>query len=324
MASIKLFGRGRSAAAPVGGAKVSAAQIADAFTGLSTAAVSTTWRCRHGAGASIGEGAVDFEARRSRATVIRGKSTYEYVRQGASVFRAAVPEESLDADADADTADVDLDGDGDEAADVDKDAQGAAGEDLRWETFSEHDACGVHAYAEPTVLAAGVRAAGAVQVRDMAEYDGKLLAAYSVTVKPKPSDPDRLLARLARHLRDHGANTIVVTAFADESEWDDGGDELIVLGDADEDVVELDSGGRVNGAGAGGSGGAGAQGGEGGPRIVRLRIELPHWTPADDPTADHAVSVELFELGDPVEIEVPDGEGAARRSSRSCADLALF
>jgi hypothetical protein len=214
--------------------------------------------------------------------VIRGKSTYEYVREGASVYRAAVTEE---------------------------------GGEPEWESFSEHDACGVHAYAEPAVLAAGVRAAGAVQARDMEEFDGRMLAAYSVTLKPKPADPDRLLARLARQLRDHGANTIVVTAFADESGWDDETDEPMMLGGADSVDDDVAEGGERNGDGAHSSGG---------PRIVRLRIELPHWTPADDPTADHAVSVDLFEFGDPVEVEVPDVEDAARRSSRSCADLALF
>jgi hypothetical protein len=253
---------------------VDAAQIAEALSGLTAAAVSTTWRCRHGAGLSMGEGAVDFEARRSRATVIRGKFTFDYVRVGASVYRAAVPE--------------DAEGDGDEKEDAER----------AWESFSEHDACGVHAYTEPAVLAAGVRAAGSVQPRDAEEFDGALLAAYSVTLKPKPADPDRLLARLARQLRDHGANTVVVTAFADESGWDEQTDEP--LEDAD------------------GADGADVA------RIVRLRIELPHWTPADDPTADHAVSVDLFELGEPVEIEVPDADAATRRTFRSCADLALF
>jgi hypothetical protein len=261
MASIRLFGRGRNAAAPSAPA-VGAAQIADVLAGLGSAAVSTTWRCRHGPGLGIGEGAVDFAARRSRATVIRGRSTYEYVRSGSSVFRAALSE----------------DGDDGEPA---------------WQSFSEHDACGVHAYAEPAVLAAGVRAAAAVTAcRDLEEFGGEMLAGYAVTLKPKPADPDRLLARLARQLRDHGANTLVVTAFAADAGWD---------GQAEEPA----------GAGAG-------------PRIVRLRLELPHWTPADDPTADHAVSVDLFDFGDEVAIEVPDGEGAARRASRSCSDLALF
>ena len=265
MASIRLFGRGRNAAAASKPA-VGAAQIADVLAGLSAAAVSTTWRCRHGDGLSIGEGAVDFTARRSRSTVIRGKSTYEYVRSGSNAFRAAVTEE---------------------------------GGDPEWEAFAEHDACGVHAYAEPAVLAAGVRAAGAVVAREAEEFDGALLAAYAVTLKPKPADPDKVLARLARQLRDHGANTIVVTAFVEESGWDEQNDEPAQDDDGDDE-------------------------GEGGPRIVRLRLDLPHWTPADDPTADHAVSVELFEFGDPVEVEVPDDEDAARRSSRSCADLALF
>lgn len=274
MASIRLFGRGRYAAAPSAPA-VDAAQIAEVLSGLTAAAMSTTWRCRHGAGLSMGEGAVDFAARRSRATVMRGKSTFDYVRVGASVYRAAA------------FVDVDADAEGDEEEDGER----------AWESFSEHDACGVHAYAEPAVLAAGVRAAASVQARDAEEFDGALLAAYSVTLKPKPADPDRLLARLARQLRDHGANTVVVTAFAQDSGWDE---------QADEPLEEADADGTAT------------------ARIVRLRIELPHWTPADDPTADHAVSVDLFELGEPAEIEVPDADAATRRTSRSCADLALF
>jgi hypothetical protein len=246
-----------------------AAQVAAALESLSAAAVSATWRCRHGAGVTIGEGAVDFASHRSRATVIRGKSTYEYVRSGSSAYRAAVVED------DADPV---------------------------WETFSEHDACGVHTYAEPAVLAAGVRSAGAVQARDMEEFDGLVLAAYAVTLKPKPADPDRMMARLARQLRDHGANVIVVTAFADESAADGKPDESEPVGDGSD----------------GGGDGASRS------RIVRLRIELPHWTPADDPTADHAVTVDLFDFGDPVEIELPEGQGAQRRTARSCADLALF
>jgi hypothetical protein len=281
MASIRLFGRGRNAAAPATPG-VGAAQIAEVLDGLESAALSTTWRCRHGAGLSLGEGAVDFAARRSRASVIRGKSTFDYVRAGASVYRAAVP---VDLEVDVDAEPDEDDGDEDKAEDAER----------AWQSFSEHDACGVHAYAEPAVLAAGVRAVGSVQPRAAEEFDGELLAAYSVTLKPKPADPDKLLARLARQLRDHGANTVIVTAFADESGWDE---------ESDEPVEDTD--------------GAGAK------RIVRLRIELPHWTPADDPTADHAVSVDLFELGEPVEIEVPDADAATRRTSRSCADLGLF
>jgi hypothetical protein len=145
-----------------------------------------------------------------------------------------------------------------------------------------------------------VRAAGSVSAAGRQEIDGRMLSGYSVTLKPKPGDPDRVLARLARQLRDHGANTLVLTAFVDESDG------------AAESVPDFS-----------GVGGAGADGGEGGARIVRLRLELPHWTPADDPTADHAVTVDLFEFGDPVEVRAP-GSGTSRRTLRSCADLALF
>ena len=417
MASIRLFGRGKAgsaakAAAPRagGGTAVDADLIAAALADLSTAALSATWRCRHSTGLSIGEGAVDFGAHRSRATVIRGKSTYEYVRDGASVYRSVVPEEGggaaaaglvdeddddaagdeelavaldedeldgleLDGDEDGDAAeqgeesgaaeggdgetDAELEleaddavegGDGEEdgeddgaedgrleASEADEDGgdeeDGEDGDELQgsetssegedgadefgddadkehdaraWQTFSEHDACGPHAYAEPAVLAQAVRRAGAVQARKAEEFDGVMLAAFSVTAKPKPADPDKLLARLARQLRDHGANTVVVTAFVDES-------------------AALSS--RASSADTGSE--AGAQGGDdaatgGVPRIVRLRVELPHWTPADDPTADHTVSVDLFELGDPVQIEVPQRDWTTRRTSRTCADLGLF
>lgn len=366
MASIRLFGRGKSATVAASGPAVGAALIADVLEGLTSASMSTTWRCRHASGVSIGEGAVDFSARRSRSTVIRGKYTFEYVRSGSTAYRTAVTDEDASAGASAraraaadddDDADEDLDAeelesedleasedeaegvdDGDVASEVDEEDEGAEEEEgadvdvdaedeaeaefvggdsvpaartsavvsavveepSAWERFSESDACGVHAYAEPAVLAAGVRAAGLVQVREAEEFDGVMLQAYSVTLKPKPGDPNRVLARLARQLRDHGANVVVVTAFVDASQADDDEDEVASLnGDGPESA---DS--------------------EGGTRIVRLRIELPHWTPADDPTADHSVSVDLFELGEPVSVEVP--EGAGRRTARSCADLALF
>jgi hypothetical protein len=319
MASIRLFGRGKGAAAVSGGPAVGAALIADALESLTAASMSTTWRCRHGAGVSIGEGAVDFASGRSRATVIRGKYAFEYVRSGASVFRAKVDDvdaeggavaaangravqTAVDGEDAPDTEDLAVEaveaevevepegeeGDGDGAGEDDAAqapvTQSQPSESV-WERFSDHDACGVHAYAEPAVLAAGVRAAGVVQARGTQEFDGALLSGYAVTLKPKPGDPNRVLARLARQLRDHGANVLVVTAFTDELDDDEAQD-----------------------------------GGE--PRIVRLRIELPHWTPADDPTADHTVSVDLFEFGEPVSVEVP--EGAGRRTARSCADLALF
>ena len=416
MASIRLFGRGKAgsaarAAAPGagGGPAVDAALIAAALADLSTAALSATWRCRHSGGLSIGEGAVDFGAHRSRATVIRGKATYEYVRDGASVYRAVVPEEggqaaadglgeadgaedeelaaaleedelleqrdaldgggdedeqeeededegehadpALEADAegedeeaheDGDDADAerpeasqrdhgeDGDADGSQASDAsprggDEAEAGQAGEegddgdkgrDTRaWQTFSEHDACGPHAYAAPAVLAQAVRRAGVVQPRKTEDFDGVTLAAFSVTAKPKPADPDKLLARLARQLRDHGANTVVVTAFVDES---------APLSTPGTDTDTGTDGGEVETVESGDGQGPGVGAGAGVPRIVRLRVELPHWTPADDPTADHAVSVDLFELGDPVEIEVPDRDSTGRRTSRTCADLGLF
>ena len=356
MASIRLFGRGKSTAAAASGPAVGAAQIADVLDGLTAASMSTTWRCRHGSGVSIGEGAVDFAAGRSRSTVIRGKYTFEYVRSGSSAYRTAVTDvdagvsanagarAAVNADVDVDDEDDDVevgavaDSDADDEIDAELEAEieaevedgedeggdeggeeededGALEDELSvpvtasvsagssssaWEKFSEHDACGVHAYAEPAVLAAGVRAAAVVQPREAQEIDGVKLSAYSVTLKPKPADPNRLLARLARQLRDHGANTVVVTAFVDESQ---------------SGVEELDETGSENGDGS-------PSGGEDGARIVRIRIELPHWTPADDPTADHSVSVDLFEFGEPVSVEVP--EGAGRRVARSCADLALF
>ncbi|MGH3417968.1 MAG: hypothetical protein ACRDSS_15965, partial [Actinocrinis sp.] len=238
MASIRLFGRGRTQAAP-GGSPVSAAQIAQVLEQVATASLSATWRCRHTAGTSIGEGAVDFGARRSRATVIRGRYAFEYVRSGSTVYRtvarveeqgangeaaaassrpAAVtaqveqeeqeeqerdgsdlepgeedldrerelfepegggegeaedsdggehaesedveePGESggsdLEAEADADDSEDDADDPGDDAEDADgddSDDDGNGGvkggrDDLRWQTFSEHDPCGMHAYA---------------------------------------------------------------------------------------------------------------------------------------------------------------------------------
>ena len=374
MASIRLFGRGKNAAEAGGGTALRAEQIAQVLAQLSTASMSTTWRCRHGSGSAIGEGAVDFEARRSRATVIRGKSAFEYVRVGSSVYRAPILDDEVQAqlgggkktaaagsggsvapvsapvDEDADDeefdedaeieaeAQLEVDGEIDEESEADADEQGgedgaaaldqaaadvdgvedpeAASDDegldaqerkdeqdgpaRAWQSFSEHDACGVHAYAEPAVLAAGVRAAGVVGAGRREEFDGRVLTGYAVTLKPKPADPDRLLARLARQLRDHGANTLVVTAFVDDAQ------------DAPAKVPDFS-----------GTEAESAAGGEGAARIVRLRLELAHWTPADDPTADHSVTVDLFEFGDPVQVQVPTA-GVSRRTTRSCADLALF
>lgn len=238
---------------------VSGEDIAELLESLATASTSATWKCRHGAGSVLVEGTVDFGARESRATVIRGKATYEYIRRGSTAFRAPVVEDAAE------------------------DAVPA------WEFASETDACGIHAYAIPGVLAAAVRAAGNLSVGKAEEVGDRKLTLVTVTLKPKTTDSDGKVARLARQLRDHGAMVLVVSALVEPSGWDEETDEPI------------------------------------GPRIERLRIELPHWTPADNPMDDHAVSVELFDLNEPVDIEVPDESDAdRRRSNRTCADLALF
>lgn len=399
MASIRLFGRGKSTAGAGGGTPVSAEQIAAVLEDLRTASMSTTWRCRHGSGTAIGEGAVDFENRRSRATVVRGSSAFEYVRVGAGVFRAIVPEEevreqlggakraaaggsaaasaptpgakrasvSASVDRDVDEGgdeDVDTDpdellddlGDEAEADETDRDetqvedqdqdeetdaytvlladdedgpGQDAAALDGKdddeparaWQSFSEHDACGVHAYAEPAVLAAAVRAAGAVTPAGRKEFDGTVLTGYAVTLKPKPADPDRVLARLARQLRDHGANSLTVTAFVDDARTTP--EAVPDFSGAPAAAAGANTGTDTDTHGPGNRPGNGNPAG-GGPRVVRLRLELAHWTPADDPTADHSVSVDLFEFGDPVRVEPPAPGSATRRTTRSCADLALF
>jgi hypothetical protein len=202
-----------------------------------------------------------------------------------------------------------------------------------WNYFSDSDACGPHAYAEPDVLAKAALSVGMAQIAKAEEFDGVLHNAYSVTLKPKPTDSDKALARLARQLRDHGANVIVVTAFtnpdADLDEDDDSDDDELDLDSEEDDVEEYEDFDDVVA-----SGGLGGHDGddEDGPRrsadparrIVRLRIELPHWTPADDPGADHAVRIDLFDFGEPVQIESPGRSSATRRTVRSCADLALF
>jgi hypothetical protein len=241
------------------GVPVSGEEIAELLESLATASTSATWKCRHGAGSVLVEGAVDFGARESRATVIRGKATYEYVRRGSTAFRAPVVE----------------------------DAAEDAGRS--WEYGSETDACGIHAYAIPGVLAAAVRAAGHVSVGKPEEVGDRKLVPVVASLKPKPTDQDGRVARLARQLRDHGATVLLVSALVEPSGWDDETDEPT------------------------------------GARIERLRLELPHWTPADNPMDDHAVTVDLFDLNEPVEIEVPDEAGAERRrTNRTCADLALF
>lgn len=241
------------------GAPVTGEQIAEVLESLATASTSATWKCRHASGSVLVEGAVDFGARESRATVIRGKATYEYVRRGSTAFRAKIDEGEPE------------------------DAERA------WEVASEHDPCGIHAYAIPEVLAAGVRAAGHVSAGRAEEVGDRKLVPVTASLKPKPTDPDGRLARLARQLRDHGATVLQLSALVDPSGWDEATDEPT------------------------------------GPRIERLRLELPHWTPAGDPTDDHSVVVDLFDLNEPVEIEVPqEADAERRRTARGCADLALF
>jgi hypothetical protein len=242
------------------GAPVSGEEIADLLESLTAASTSATWKCRHASGSVMVEGAVDFAARESRATVIRGKATYEYVRRGSTAFRSPLVQ---DAPEDAEQS---------------------------WEYTSETDACGIHAYAIPGVLAAAVRAAaGNLSVGKPEEVEERKLTPITVTLKPKTTDPDGRVARLARQLRDHGAMVLLVSALVEPSGWDDETDEPT------------------------------------GPRIARLRLELPHWTPADNPMDDHAVTVDLFDLNEPVDIAVPEESASdRRRTNRTCADLALF
>jgi hypothetical protein len=240
-------------------APVTGEQLAEALESLASASTSATWKCRHASGTVLVEGSVDFGARESRATVIRGKATYEYVRRGSTAFRTAV------------------------RPDAAEDAEPA------WEYASETDACGIHAYAIPEVLAAGVRAAGAVSVGRPEEIGERKLVPVTASLRPKPTDPDGRLARLARQLRDHGATVLQVSALVDPAGWDEEPDEPT------------------------------------GARIERLRLELPHWTPADNPMDDHSLTLDLFDLNEPVEIEVPSEASAERRRTvRGCADLALF
>jgi hypothetical protein len=250
---------GRRSDSSTNSAPVTAEQLAAAWETLATASTSATWKCRHANGSMMAEGTVDFSARESRATVIRGKATYEYLRRGSSAFRAPVSEEE---DADAEPA---------------------------WEYASETDACGIHAYAIPEVIAAAVRAAGSVSTGRTEEIDERKLVPVTATLKPRTTDPDGRVARLARQLRDHGAIVLLVTALVDPNAWDEETDEPA------------------------------------GTRIERLRLELPHWTPADNPMDDHSVVVDLFDLNEPVEISVPEESAAERRRTvRGCADLALF
>lgn len=239
------------------GVAVTGEEIAELLESLATASTSATWKCRHASGSVMVEGAVDFGARESRATVIRGKATYEYIRRGSTAFRAAVVE-----DGDAEPS---------------------------WEYASETDPCGIHAYAIPGVIAAAVRASGQLSMGKPEEIDERKLVPWTVSLKPKPTDPDGRVARLARQLRDHGATVLLVSALVEQAGWDDETDEPT------------------------------------GPRIDRLRLELPHWTPADNPMDDHTVTVDLFDLNEPVDIDVPEESATdRRRTARTCADLALF
>jgi hypothetical protein len=242
MTGIRRFGQRRSAAdAPVLKTQALADDIAAAWEQLTYASTSTTWQCRHTGDVILAEGSADFANQRSQATVILGKQKpLSYVHEGSTSYRAQ-----------------------DEEA-------------AEWEIFRQIDPCGLHAYSTPQVIAQAVRANGNVQIAKPAEVDGELLTRIGVTLKPKPSDPDKHIARLARELRDHGSTNLLVGAYTDE----DG-------------------------------------------KLVRLRYELVHWTPADAPGEDHAVTVELFDLGAPVEITVPE-KSVQRRSRRSCTDLHLF
>jgi hypothetical protein len=250
---------GRRSDSSTNSAPVTAEQLAAAWETLATASTSATWKCRHANGSMMAEGTVDFSARESRATVIRGRATFDYVRRGSTAFRAAVAE---DEDAEAEPA---------------------------WEYASETDACGIHAYAIPEVIAAAVRAAGTVATGRAEEVGEHKLVPVTATLKPRTTDADGRVARLARQLRDHGAIVLLVTALVDPNAWDEETDEPA------------------------------------GTRIERLRLELPHWTPADNPMDDHSVTVDLFDLNEPVEIAVPEESAAERRRTvRGCADLALF
>ena len=243
MTGIRRFGQRKSAgAAPAGKTQALAEDLASAWEQLTYASTSTTWHCRHSGDVILAEGSSDFTEQLSQATVILGKGKpLSYVHSGTTSYRALDEEES------------------------------------EWETFRQTDPCGRHAYATTEVLSLAVRAAtGSVQIGKPTEVDGAMLTPISFTLKPKPSDPDKHIARLARELRDHGATSLVLGASMDE-----------------------------DGA------------------FVRLRYELPHWTPADAPADDHSLTVELFDLDTPVEITVPE-KAAQRRSRRSCTDLNIL
>ena len=243
MKGIPRFGQRKSAQAAPGedSQAPEAADLAEAWERLRFASTSSTWQCRHTGETIVAEGAVDFDGQLSRAAVIAGKGKpVTYVHDATTGYRAS-----------------------DEA-------------ETAWESFRQTDPCGRHAYTMPEVLALALRGAGALQAAKPAEVDGRMLRRYTATLKPKPADPEKRIAWLARQLRDHGANSLVLGGYTDEE-------------------------------------------GE----IVRLRFELAHWTPVDAPNEDHAVTIELFDLGTPVEIEAPEN-ATVRRGRRSCADLTMF
>ena len=243
MTGIRWFGQRKSAqAAPGDDAQaLTARDLAEAWEQLRFASTSSTWQCRHSGETIVAEGAADFDGQRSRAAVIVGKGKpLSYVYDAGTSFRAVDEEET------------------------------------EWESFRQTDPCGRHAYTMPEVLALALSAAGTLQGGKPVDVDGVSLRRYTATIKPKPTDPEKRIAWLARQLRDHGANSLVLGGYTDE----DG-------------------------------------------EIVRLRFELPHWTPVDAPNEDHTVTVELFDLGTPVEVEVPE-KSSARRSRRSCTDLTMF
>lgn len=243
MTGIRWFGQRKSATAAPGDDSPAPvpADLAEAWERLRFASTSSTWQCRHSGETIVAEGSVDFDGQLSRAAVIVGKGKAKtYVYDATTGYRAT---------------------DEDETA---------------WESFRQTDPCGRHAYAMPEVLALALRGASGLQAAKPAEVDGETLRRYSATLKPKPTDPEKRIAWLARQLRDHGANALVLAGYTDES-------------------------------------------GE----FVRLRFELPHWTPVDAPNEDHAVTIELFDLGTEVEIEAPEN-ATARRTRRTCTDLTIF
>ena len=205
------------------------------------------------------EGSVDFGARESRATVIRGKATYEYIRRGSAAFRAPVVEDA--------------------AEDVEQ----------SWEFASETDACGIHAYAIPEVLAAAVRTAGHLSGGQAGGGRRAQVGAGHGLAQAEDDGSGRPGGQAGRQLRDHGAMVLLVSALVEPSGWDEETDEPT------------------------------------GPRIARLRLELPHWTPADNPMDDHAVTHRAVRPERAGRDRGAGGVGVRPAPhNRTCADLALF